>query len=196
MIIGYLDTSGKNIAVDKQQQQIKQYASDNRISIDVYISDDVDTLIANLQTMGHKIIVSNIAAFGNSLRKIWRCLDTLVNSGNTVVCIKEQVEFSPNKECLLLLKGIEMSIEFRKSMVSTITGNILETKRSNGQKLGRAFGSRNRYRVWTGKEETIKSLISAGFSREEVAKEVGISIVSLYNYLKLHPEAKGKNKEN
>lgn len=51
------------------------------------------------------------------------------------------------------------------------------------------FFSSKRY-IWDGKEEEIKNKLMSGMSRLRTAKEVGISIVSLYNFLKQNPELK------
>ena len=75
-------------------------------------------------------------------------------------------------------------------MVSTITKKALNRKREQGYKLGRDFGFKNKRYIWEGKEEEIKNKLMSGMSRLRTAKEVGISIVSLYNYLKINPELK------
>ena len=52
------------------------------------------------------------------------------------------------------------------------------------------FGFKKKRYIWEGKEEEIKNKLMSGMSRLRTAKEVGISIVSLYNYLKINPELK------
>ena len=75
-------------------------------------------------------------------------------------------------------------------MVSTITKKALDDKRAKGYKLGRDFGLKNKKYCWDGKEDEIKNKLLSGMSRLRTAKEVGISIASLYSYLKLNPELK------
>ena len=108
----------------------------------------------------------------------------------TLVTIKENLKFEPSEETEQLIKGIKLSIDIRNSMVSVITRKALDDKRAQGFKLGRDFGFKNKRYCWNGKEEEIKNKLLSGVSRLRTAKEVGISIVSLYNYLKLNPELK------
>ena len=75
-------------------------------------------------------------------------------------------------------------------MVSTITKKALNDKRAKGYKLGRDFGLKNKRYCWDGKEEEIKNKILSGVSKLQIADEIGISVASLYNYLKLNPELK------
>ena len=89
-----------------------------------------------------------------------------------------------------MIEGINLAIKIRSSMTSTITRQALNKKREQGYKLGRDFGFKNKRYIWEGKEEEIKNKLMSGMSRLRTAKEVGISIVSLYNYLKINPELK------
>lgn len=82
------------------------------------------------------------------------------------------------------------SIIAQINMVSSITKQALNKKREQGYKLGRDFGYKHKRYIWDGKEEEIKNKLMSGMSRLRTAKEVGISVVSLYKYLKLNPELK------
>lgn len=88
------------------------------------------------------------------------------------------------------IDGINLAIKIRSSMVSTITKKSSNRKREQGYKLGRDFGYKNKRYIWDGKEEEIIKKLKSGLSRLKTAKEVGISVVSLYNFLKLYPELK------
>ena len=107
-----------------------------------------------------------------------------------LITVKENLKFESSEETKQLLNGIKLSIDIRHSMASVITRKALDDKRAQGFKLGRDFGFKNKRYCWNGKEEDIKNKLLSGMSRLRTAKEVGISIVSLYNYLKLNPELK------
>lgn len=96
------------------------------------------------------------------------------------------------------IDGINLAIKICSSMVSSITKQALNKKREQDYKLGRDFGFKNKRYIWEGKEEEIKNKLMSGMSRLRTAKEVGISIVSLYDYLKINPELKNitENKKN
>ena len=191
MIIGYLDHSHKNISIESQRDIINQYARDNACPIDIFLTEpDIKNIKKNINSKEHTIIVANIACLGNKLAIITENIESMVFDRFTLVTIKENLKFEPSGETEQLIKGIKLSIDIRNSMVSVITRKTLDDKRAQGFKLGRDFGFKNKRYCWNGKEEEIKNKLLSGMSRLRTAKEVGISIVSLYNYLKLNPELK------
>lgn len=191
MIIGYLDNSHKNISIESQRDIINQYARDNACPIDIFLTEpDIKNIKKNINSKEHTIIVANIACLGNKLAIITENIESMVFDGFTLVTIKENLKFEHSGETEQLIKGIKLSIDIRNSMVSVITRKALDDKRAQGFKLGRDFGFKNKRYCWNGKEEEIKNKLLSGMSRLRTAKEVGISIVSLYNYLKLNPELK------
>ena len=191
MIIGYLDTCQKNINIEEQKQIIEAYALKTSTVIDAFFSDNnIQNFVTNTKISSHTLIFANILSLGNSLNTIKDNLKSLLNNNICIISIKENLIIEPSQEIEWLIKGIELSIDIRNSMVSTITKNALDNKRSNGCKLGREFGSKNKKYIWDGKEEEIKNKLSSGYSRKQTAADVGISIVSLYNYLKQNPELK------
>ena len=191
MIIGYLDNSHKNISIESQRDIINQYARDNACPIDIFLTEpDIKNIKNNIKSKEHTIIVANIACLGNKLAIITENIETMVFDGFTLVTIKENLKFEPSEETEQLIKGIKLFIDIRNSMVSVITRKALDDKRAQGFKLGRDFGFKNKRYCWNGKEEEIKNKLLSGMSRLRTAKEVGISVVSLYNYLKFNPELK------
>lgn len=191
MIIGYLDNSHKNISIESQRDIINQYARDNACPIDIFLTEpDIKNIKKNINSKEHTIIVANIACLGNKLAIITENIESMVFDGFTLVTIKENLKFEHSGETEQLIKGIKLSIDIRNSMVSVITRKALDDKRAQGFKLGRDFGFKNKRHCWNGKEEDIKNKLLSGMTRRKTADEVGISIVSLYNYLKLNPELK------
>lgn len=190
MIIGYLDESDRNVSIEEQRQAVEQYVCDRNLVVDVFSSDVMSKLASGLQTSGHTLILANIVGLGHSLNSIKDSLKALVAKGVTIISIKENLIVEPNQEVEWMIKGMELSIDIRNSMVSTITKKALGNKRAQGYKLGRDFGCKNKRYIWEGKEEAIKNKLLSGLTRQQTADEVGISIVSLYNYLKLNPELK------
>ena len=189
MVIGYLSTCEKNISTDEQKQMIEQYAEKSALVVDAILTGgDVQKLIGSLQTPGHVLLLANSVGMGSSLYEIKENLKSLISRKLTIISIKEDLVIKPDENTDWLIRGMELSIGIRNSMVSTLTKNALDEKRANGIKLGREIGSKNKKRIWNGKEETIKKLLLSGSSRVKTAREVGISVVSLYHYLKQNPE--------
>ena len=177
------------MTVEKQRQAIEQYAADHGFAVDKYVAErDIRHMKAGFQTIGHTVVCANIISLGHSLGGIVDNLKAFLEKGLNLVSVKEKLILKPSSETDLLLKGLALSIEIRNSMVSMITKNSLDEKKANGCKLGRSFGSKNKKRVWEGKEELIAANLRAGISRKKTAQLAGISVVSLYNFLSQNPE--------
>ena len=191
MIIGYLDCSQRNISVDMQRDIVNQYARENMCAVDIFLGEsDIRNIKDNINSQNNTLIFANIACLGSKLIDITENIEFLVSNGFEVISVKENLKFDYSNETTQLLNVIKLSIDIRNSMVSTITKKALNDKRAKGYKLGRDFGYKNKRYIWEGKEADIKNKLLSGMTRQQTADEVGISIVSLYNYLKLNPELK------
>ena len=191
MIVGYLDCSQKNNDINMQRDIVNQYAQVNACVVDVFFNDqDIKKIKNNINSKENTIIVANIACLGNKLITIVENIEFIISNGFTLISVKENVKFDSSAETNQLINGMKLSIDIRNSMVSTITRKALDDKKSKGYKLGRDFGLKNKRYCWNGKEEEIKNKILSGMAYLRIAKEVGISVASLYNYLKLNPELK------
>ena len=191
MIIGYLDNNQRNISTDEQRDIVNQYACNNAYNIDIFLNDtDIKNIKDNINSKENTLIMANIACLGSKLVTIVENIELLVSNRFELISVKEDLKFDSSNETTQLLNGIKLSIDIRNSMVSTITKKALGDKRAKGYKLGRDFGLKNKRYCWDGKEEEIKNKLLSGVSKLQTADEVGISIASLYNYLKLNPELK------
>ena len=191
MIIGYLDNNQRNISTDEQRDIVNQYACNNAYNIDIFLNDtDIKNIKDNINSKENTLIMANIACLGSKLVTIVENIELLVSNRFELISVKEDLKFDSSDETTQLLNGIKLSIDIRNSMVSTITKKALGDKRAKGYKLGRDFGLKNKRYCWDGKEEEIKNKLLSGVSKLQTADEVGISIASLYNYLKLNPELK------
>ena len=191
VIIGYLDNNQRNISTDEQRDIVNQYARNNAYNIDIFINDpDIKNIKDNINSKKNMLIIANIACLGSKLATIVENIEFLCSNGFELISIKEKLKFDSSEETTQLLNGIKLSIDIRNSMVSTITKKALDDKRAKGYKLGRDFGYKHKRYIWEGKEADIKNKLLSGMTRQQTADEVGISVVSLYNYLKLNPELK------
>ena len=191
MILGYLDCSQRNISTDMQRDIINQYTRENVCDADVFLNaPDIKNIKDNINSKENTLIMANIACLGSKLAIIVENIEFLVSNGFELISVKENLKFDSSNETTQLLNGIKLSIDIRNSMVSTITKKALNDKRAKGYKLGRDFGHKNKRYIWEGKEADIKNKLLSGMTRQQTADEVGISVVSLYNYLKLNPELK------
>lgn len=192
MFIGYFDESKKNTAIDDQKSIVVSYINEHNLDVDIFFSStDFSSIMDQINSKNHTIIVANIACLGNKLEKIKDNLENLMSQKLNLISVAEEMHLKSDDDTLSeAINGINLAIKIRSSMTSTITRQALNKKREQGYKLGRDFGIKNKRYIWEGKEEEIKNKLLSGMSRLRTAKEVGISVVSLYKYLKLNPELK------
>lgn len=192
MFIGYFDESKKNTAIDDQKSIVVSYINEHNLDVDIFFSStDFSSIMDQINSKNHTIIVANIACLGNKLEKIKDNLENLMSQKLNLISVAEEMHLKSDDDTLSeAINGINLAIKIRSSMTSTVTKQALNKKREQGYKLGRDFGIKNKRYIWEGKEEEIKNKLLSGMSRLRTAKEVGISVVSLYKYLKLNPELK------
>ena len=191
MIIGYINSNKKNIAVEKQRQDICDYAEANSLIIDdFYTYDDVLQLAENLHSGGHSVICANIVSIGGTLAQIKDNLQLLLTKGFKIVSIKENLQLESGKSAETLLNGLEQALLIMSSMMSVTAKQALADKKERGCKLGRRIGYRSSKYIWSGKEEEIKQKLLSGVTRKQTAKDTGMSIFSLYSYINQTPELK------
>ena len=174
MIVGYINSNKKNVEAEAQRQAINDYAQANGLIIDAfYTYDNVSQLAESFQTGGHTVLFANIVSLGGTLAQV-----------------KDNLRLLLAKGLKMLLQGLEQAAEIMSSMISVASKRALADKKEQGYKLGRKTGYRNQKYIWSGKEEEIKRKLLSGVTRRQVAKDTGMSIFSLYNYINQTPEIK------
>lgn len=186
MILGYLDTNPKNIDLERQRQQILQYATDNNLTLDIFVQDsDVRALNDRLETHHHTVIIANIVALGTSLFAIKESISLLEKLGLTLISTKEGYFWKPEK-MKTILTGIELAINIRNSLTSIVTRMALADKKAQGVILGRK--TRNKKRALDDKQDEIISRKLKGESNLKIAKALGVTPTTLYAFYRQHPE--------
>ena len=198
MIVGCINDNKKNVDTETQRKVISDYALANDLIIDVFYNyDNVSQVTESFQTNGHIVLFANIVSIGENLAQVKDNLRLLLSKNLKIISIKENMILESGKDAEMLLQGLEQAAEIMSSMISVVAKRALKNKKEQGYKLGRKTGYRNQKHIWSGKEDEIKQKLLAGVPRTHVAKQTGMSIFSLYNYINQTPELKqalwGKN---
>ena len=198
MIVGCINDNKKNVDAETQRKVISDYALANDLIIDVFYNyDNVSQLAESFLTGGHTVLFANIVSVGGTLLQVKDNLRFLLAKSLKIISIKENMILESGKNADFLLQGLEQALDIMKSMISVVAKRALKNKKEQGYKLGRKTGYRNQKYIWSGKEDEIKQKLLAGMTHRQVAKDTGMSIFSLYNYINQTPELKqalwGKN---
>jgi len=191
LILGYLDNNEKNIDVEKQRRQILDYASENGLVVDMFLQETkIEALKSSIKTYNHTLIFANIVALGMSLLQIKESISILAKMNVTVISVQEGYVWAP-KDLRALPRWLDVVLDIRSSMSSLLTCRALAERKAQGVRLGRK--TRNKKRVFDGREEEIKQKLADGVTKVQIAKDFGVAQVTLYAFLRQHPELKPQN---
>lgn len=104
---------------------------------------------------------------------------TYLNSENSSNYIKKRLDIQSK----VLAFAFSLSAEIERNLISQRTKEALARIKSRGRKLGREFGSKNKIHIIDGHEEEILDLYNKGLTKNHIAKIMGCSTRTIYNFL-------------
>lgn len=183
MNIGYLRTD-QSTDMNQRQKIVDGYAAVRKYKIDIFYSaESVDILKSQPLAFGDTLFVYDIACLGNKLKLIKDNIVWFTERGVSIFSAKEDYVFRPDTATKQLLDGVELALDMRKSMVSALTSKALDKVKRSGKKLGQKKGRRIRH-LLDGKEDKIRSLLRQKISKAEIARQMGVSYLTLFNFVK------------
>ena len=194
MIYAYIRVSTDKQTVENQRFEIEKFCEQRGMKIDKWVSETVSgTKTANARRLGallkkmkrgDTLICSEISRLGRRLMEVMSILNTLMTRQVVVLTVKEKYELGNNIQSQILAFAFGLSAQIERDLISQRTKEGLARRKAEGQKLGRAFGSRNsRYKL-TGKEDTIRSMLEAGASKAAVCRRFHCTYITLERHLK------------
>jgi DNA invertase Pin-like site-specific DNA recombinase len=185
MIIGYLDNSKNNISTEEQQALLNRYASEKSLKIDLVLhGEDIAEALASVQSKNHILLVANVLAWGDSLNQITENIIKFKEREMTIISVSGNIELASDNVTRDFIHGMRFAAEIRSLLTSSTTKRVLQEKRANGQKLGRAFGARNKNTIATKHGEFMRNAHANGMNMAEISRQLNISYRSVFNYFK------------
>ena len=194
MIYGYLRVSTDKQSIKNQEFENKNFCQNENIEISHWIKETISgtidveqrklSLILKKMKKGDIIICSEISRLGRNLFQIMSILHICIKKEVQVWTIKDNYRLGSDIQSKVLAFAFSLSAEIERSLISQRTKEALTRIKSNGKKLGRPTGSKNKKYILDGKNEAIQKMLSSGLKKNQIAKKLDISTKSLYNYLK------------
>lgn len=194
MIYGYLRVSTDKQSIKNQEFEIKNFCQNENIEISHWIKETISgtidveqrklSLILKKMKKGDIIICSEISRLGRNLFQIMSILHICIKKEVQVWTIKDNYRLGSDIQSKVLAFAFSLSAEIERSLISQRTKEALTRIKSNGKKLGRPTGSKNKKYILDGKNEAIQKMLSSGLKKNQIVKKLDISTKSLYNYLK------------
>lgn len=193
MIYGYLRVSTDKQTLENQEFEIKTFCEREHIAIDKWITETISgtkdfekrklgKLLKKLKK-GDIVICSEISRLGRNLLQIMTILNICMKKESQVWTIKDNYRLGVDIQSKVLAFAFSLSAEIERNLISQRTKEALHRIRASGRKLGREFGSRNKKHILDGREQSIARLLNKGVPKTQVAKMMGVSVTTIYNFL-------------
>ena len=193
MIYVYLRVSNDKQTLENQEFEIKTFCEREHIAIDKWIMETISgtkdfekrklgKLLKKLKK-GDILICSEISRLGRNLLQIMTILNICMKKESQVWTIKDNYRLGVDIQSKVLAFAFSLSAEIERNLISQRTKEALHRIRASGRKLGREFGSRNKKHILDGREQSIARLLNKGVPKTQVAKMMGVSVTTIYNFL-------------
>lgn len=191
MIYGYIRVSTDRQTVENQRFEINNFCIENNIKVDKWISETTSGMMKVSKRRlgkllkgvknGDIIICSEISRLGRSLFMVMSVLNHCMEIGAKVWTVKDNYRLGDDITSKVLAFAFGISAEIERKLISQRTKEALARKRAEGVRLGRPKGPGKR--LLDGKEEQIKTMLSSGLTKVQVAHALSVHICTLHDFL-------------
>ena len=194
-VYGYLRVSTDKQDCDNQKIGVEALAEKLGLPIESWIVDNgvsgtkepekrqLGKLLRKIKT-GDVIICSELSRLGRKLFMVISILEHCMKIGAKVLTVKDGYELGDNVQSKVLAFAFGLVAELERDMISKRTKEALSRVKAQGRSIGRPKGRKNIKHVWSGKEKKILCLLNQGISKTKIARMTGMSLGSVYSFLK------------
>ncbi len=195
MIYGYCRCSTDKQTVDNQEFEIKSFAEQNGLTVEIWVTETVSSrkpleqrqlnkVLKKLKE-GDTLIVTEISRLGRSLMEIMSILQKCLDRNCMVCAIKENYRLGNNLESKVLAFAFGISAEIERKLISDRTKMSLNKLKSDGVKLGRPLGAKSRNLKLSKNKLKIFELLDKGVPKAQIARMLGVDKMTLHRFIKL-----------
>ena len=194
MIYAYIRVSTDKQTVENQRFEVENYVKSKGMKIDRWIAETVSgtktakerrlgPLLKRLKK-GDVLITTEISRLGRSLLEIMSILNLCLQKDMTLITTKEGYELGNNINSKVLAFAFGLVAELERNLISQRTKEALARKKSEGMKLGRQFGTRNKSYKLSGKEDVIRKMLAEGKTKAAICRKLKCHIGTLDVHIK------------
>jgi DNA invertase Pin-like site-specific DNA recombinase len=194
MNYAYIRVSNDKQTTKNQRYEILKFANEKKMVIDHWIDETVSgtkrvkdrKLGRVIEGLGQQdtLITTELSRLGRSLMEVMSILHDLMDKKVKVLTTKEKYELGDNINSKVLAFAFGLSAEIERNMISQRTKEALARRKAGGIILGRPKGSLSKTTKLTGKEDSIKELLSKKVPVSSIAKILGVHRLTVVNFIK------------
>lgn len=201
MTYGYIRVSSDKQTVENQRFEINNFCKRENLTIDGWIEETISgtkaynkrqlgVLLKRIQK-GDLIICAELSRLGRNLFMIMEILNICMTKEAKVWTIKDNYRLGDDIQSKVLAFAFGLSAEIERNLISQRTKEALSRLKSEGKKLGRPEGSKNKCHKLEGMESEIEELLHRGITKSQIAKDLKVSRSTLYVFLNTSSKSKG-----
>ena len=193
MTYGYIRVSTDKQTVENQRFEITNYAKNNNIEIDKWISEQISGTISpdkrNLGKLlkclqpGDSIICSELSRLGRSMFMIMSILNQLMEMNVAIYTVKEGYKLGQDLQSKVLAFAFSISAEIERTLIAERTTEALKRCKAEGVTLGRPKGRKNNQYKLSEYEDELRRMLKEGYKKIDIINYFDISSATLYNFM-------------
>ena len=193
MVYGYIRVSSDKQTVENQRFEINKFCEREKLAIGGWIEETISgtksytkrelgKLLRKVQK-NDLIICTELSRLGRNLFMIMEILNICMTKECRVWTIKDHYRLGDDIQSKVLAFAFGLSAEIERNLISQRTKEALARKKTEGVKLGRVKGSKNRCSKLSVKEEKIDKWLNEGISKAEIARRCKVNVSTVFRYI-------------
>ena len=194
MIYGYIRVSTDKQTTENQRFEIRQFAEKNGIIINRWFEETISgatdfrqrklgKLLKKL-TKNDILIASEISRLGRNMLQVMTILHYCLSADAQVWAIKDNNRLGSDIQSKVLAFAFGLSAEIERNLISQRTKEALTRIKSEGKKLGRPAGRRNKKLKLTGLEGRINTMLEKNVPKAQIARQLKVDRMTLLRFMK------------
>lgn len=182
----------RNVELFNEERDVAlQSAKMDQMIEAVCCKDNETVIIKSIDEVneGDAVFISDFSCLGSRVKEFVDSFEQLTHQGCMVHFVREQVSLTDQTQMESFLKYLQFAEMFGRKLRSAISCNNLAIAAKVGRYAGRPKGSKNKTSIMQEKAAEIEFWLQQGETKKFIAEQLGISIGTVYNYIRSKVEA-------